>query len=124
MNRVDPERAAQIMDFRQIDVPNVVGGIIVIDLTSGPVVGLDAELIAGFEHFDDGNVGMPTVMGLDFLFFWPFIHFRFENCFCHGESSLLAFGPASLPVPFFQTALPILGWVTQQTTVVSLFFCF
>ena len=83
LGALDAERAAQIMHFGQVDVPDVIGGIVVFDLAAGPVVTFDPELVAWFEPFDDGNVWMPAVMGFNLLVFRPLVHFGREYGLCH-----------------------------------------
>ena len=46
LGALDADRAGQEMHDRQIDVAHVVGGIVVLDETAGPVVGLDDEIVA------------------------------------------------------------------------------
>ena len=54
---LDPERPAQIVHLGQVDIPDVIGRVVILDLPAGPVVALDPKLVARLEHFDDGDVG-------------------------------------------------------------------
>ena len=72
------ERSTQIVHLRQIDIPDIVGRLVVMDLATSPVVALDAELVAGLERFDDRNVRMPSVVCLHILIFRAICPFRPE----------------------------------------------
>ncbi len=62
LGALDADRAGQEMHDRQVDVADVVGGIVVLDKAAGPVIGLDDEVVAGIDPRHHRNVGVPAIM--------------------------------------------------------------
>ena len=58
----DADRAGEVMNLLEFHVAHVRGVIVVLDLTTCPVIGLDLEIIAGFDPDIYRNVRMPAVM--------------------------------------------------------------
>jgi hypothetical protein len=83
LGALDRKGTAQVVHFGEIHVPDVVGGVVVLDLPAGPVVGLDPELVARLETLHHGNIRMPAVVGLGFLILGPLVHLGPEYCLCH-----------------------------------------
>jgi hypothetical protein len=52
----------QIMDLRQIDILDVFGAVIVLDLATGPVYAFNFDGFAGCDLGAEGNIGMPPVL--------------------------------------------------------------
>ena len=86
LGTLDPERTAQVVHLGQVDVPDVVRGIVVLDLPAGPVIAFDAKLVAWLEPSNDRDVGMPAVVSLYGLIFRPLIHLSFEHGSWHDAS--------------------------------------
>ncbi len=59
---LDRDRAAEDVDAGQPDVTDVVGGVVVPDLTVGPVLALDPEHVSGPDRDHGRDVGMPAVV--------------------------------------------------------------
>lgn len=60
----DTDGPREIMHLFQFDIAHICGIIVILDLTAGPVIGLDLELVPRFDPDRDRNVRMPTVMHL------------------------------------------------------------
>ncbi len=56
-----PDRPRQVVARREVDVADVVGAVVVVDLATGPVEALHTEGFAGLHFRDHRNVGVPTV---------------------------------------------------------------
>lgn len=59
MKPIGPERKCTI---DKIDVAHVVRRIVVLDESSGPVIGLDDEIITGIDPRYDRNIEMPAIV--------------------------------------------------------------
>ena len=79
----DSEGTAQVVHLGKVDIANVVRGIVVLDLSTRPVVALYPELVARLELFHDWNVRVPAIVGLGRLILRPFVHFGSEYGLCH-----------------------------------------
>ncbi len=58
----DLDRADQMMTGRQVAVADVGGVVVVLDLTAGPVEGLDDEVVARLDGDDRRDIRMPAVV--------------------------------------------------------------
>ncbi len=50
-------RAAQVMHLQQVYVTDVIGAVVVANLTTSPIHTLDAELVTGLDHGHHGRSG-------------------------------------------------------------------
>ena len=62
LSALDTDRPGEKMHNGQIDVADIVGGFVVLDETAGPVIGLDHEILAGFDPGHDRDVRVPAVV--------------------------------------------------------------
>ena len=86
LGALDSDRAGQEMHDRQIDVAHVVGRIVVLDEAAGPVVGLDEEIVAGFDPGDHRDVGMPAIVDRRILV-GRFRKIDLDQCLGHFRAS-------------------------------------
>jgi hypothetical protein len=59
---LDVERAGQVVDFREVDIPHVVGRVVVADLSAGPVDAFDFDDFVGGDGGVGGVGGVPAVL--------------------------------------------------------------
>src|SRR5262245_31598410 len=59
---LDSNRSTQIVDLRELNIANVVGTVIVFDLSPRPIVTLDAKHSPWLHRDDRWNVRMPTIV--------------------------------------------------------------
>jgi hypothetical protein len=52
------------MDLRKVDIGNVVGTVIVCNLSTCPIEAIDTKFCAWLECFHHANVRVPTIVGL------------------------------------------------------------
>src|SRR5262245_43849691 len=83
LRAVHTERPAEIVHLGQVDVANVVRAVVILDLPTRPVVALDPEFLAWLEPLEDGNVGVPPVMGFYLLLLRPFVELGTKRSLCH-----------------------------------------
>ncbi|MGY2931655.1 hypothetical protein ACVWZV_001333 [Bradyrhizobium sp. GM5.1] len=88
LGALDADRAGEEVHDRQIDVAHVVGGIVVLDETAGPVISLDDEVVAGIDPGHDRNVGVPAVMH-HVIFIGRLGEIDLDQCLWHREAPLL-----------------------------------
>jgi hypothetical protein len=62
LGALDADRAGEHVRVREVDVADVVGGVVVADLGVCPLAALDAELLARANHRRDRDVGVPSVV--------------------------------------------------------------
>eukprot|EP00967_Tisochrysis_lutea_P128381 scaffold219515_cov30-Tisochrysis_lutea.AAC.1 len=62
LRRLDRDGAAQVVHLGQVDMLDVIGGVIVLDLAPSPVDRLDAEGLALCDCDDGRNIWMPTIV--------------------------------------------------------------
>lgn len=62
LRALDADRPAQHVGDGEVDIPNVIGRIVVADLAVGPLSALDSELVARLDHRGDGDIGVPPVV--------------------------------------------------------------
>lgn len=58
----DFKRAREVMDLGQVDVLDVVGGVVVFDLAAGPVEAFDFDDFVVGDGAAEGDVGVPAVL--------------------------------------------------------------
>src|SRR5471032_2954856 len=61
---VNTDRAGEKVDDRQVDIADVVSGVVVLDETAGPVVRFQNEVVAGFDPERHWNIRMPAAVNL------------------------------------------------------------
>ena len=62
LGAVHADRPGQKVHNAQINVAHIVGQLIVLDETSGPIVGLHHEVFARLDPLDNGNVRVPPIV--------------------------------------------------------------
>ena len=67
LGALDLDGAAEHVGVGQVDVADVVGGVVVAELGVGPLAALDPELAAGLHEGGTGVVGVPAVVAGDGL---------------------------------------------------------
>ncbi|MNT12322.1 hypothetical protein D3C72_1472450 [compost metagenome] len=60
-------RAGQEVDDGEVDVTHIVGRVVVLDETAGPVVGLQDEVLAGLDPAGHRDIRMPAVVDVGVL---------------------------------------------------------
>jgi hypothetical protein len=75
-------RAAQEVDDGEVDVTNIVGGVVVLNEAAGPIVGLNDEVLAGFHPCNHGDVRVPAVVD-HVIFVRALGEVDFDDCFRH-----------------------------------------
>jgi len=84
LRAVDVDGPSQIVNLTEVDVSDVVGVVVVADLSAGPVEGLQSHRLAGVSLGDRRNVRMPAVERLGVgLFAWRTVYVDFECYFGH-----------------------------------------
>src|SRR5690606_19544679 len=83
--------AAEHMGAREVDVPHVVGGVVVADLRVGPLPAFHAELVPRADHGGHRYVRMPPVVTRHRLIRHRLALINAEDYFWHGEP--LSVGP-------------------------------
>ena len=86
LGAVDADRAGQKVHDREIDVAHIVGEFVVLDETSGPIVGLHHEVFARLDPLDDRNVRMPPIVD-HFIFIGRFRKINLHDRLGHFCSS-------------------------------------
>ena len=56
------DRSGEKVNDAEIDIADIVGGIVVLDEAAGPVIGLHHEIFAGLHPLDDRDIRMPAVV--------------------------------------------------------------
>lgn len=69
---LDPKRSAQDVDQVEIDVPDVIGAVGVVDLEVGPLLALEEERVARFDFGDRRDLWGPAIAPDDLLFLHAF----------------------------------------------------
>ena len=65
---LDLERTGEVVDLCQVDVLDVVGAVVVLDLPSSPVETFDLDCLAILDCTTEGYIGMPTVVEVGLVF--------------------------------------------------------
>ena len=89
----DPDRSAEEMHGRQVDVTDIVGRIVVLDVATGPVEGLDHEVVPRLDPCRHRNVRMPAVVD-QFVVVGRPVEVDLDDGVRHGCSLLLLNGTA------------------------------
>ena len=85
---LDTNRARQIVNDSQIQVPHIIRTVVVSDGSPRPVIGFKYEIIAGIDPAGHGDIRMPAVMDL-FVLCRRLLEIDFDKCLCHGETPLV-----------------------------------
>src|SRR5690242_13144961 len=67
LSTFDPDGAGEEVHDRKIDIADVVGGIVVFNEASGPVIGFDNKVVTWFDPRDHRDVGMPAIVNSGIL---------------------------------------------------------
>jgi len=81
----DAHRAGEVMHGRQVDVPHVIGTVVVLDEATGPVVGFQHEVVTGVDPGGHGDVRVPTVVDV-FVFVGRLVEVNLDESFRHVEA--------------------------------------
>ena len=86
------DRAAEDVDDRQVDVADVVGTVVVLDLAVGPVLAFHPKRLARIDGDGGGDVRVPAVVADDFLFGHRLLQVDREERLGHGRVLLIKRG--------------------------------
>ena len=67
LGTLDPDRTGEEVDDRKVDVAHVIGGVVVLDEATGPIVGLDDEIVARLDPEIIGTSGCQRLWIAGFL---------------------------------------------------------
>ena len=68
LGSLDLERTREIVDLCQVDVLDVIGAVVVLDLPSSPVETFDLDCLTVFDCATERYIGMPAVVEVGLVF--------------------------------------------------------
>jgi hypothetical protein len=80
------DRSGEKVNDAEIDIADIIGGIVVLDEAAGPVIGLHHEIFAGLHPLDDRDIRMPAVVN-ELVLVGRFLEVNLDDCFGHVRSS-------------------------------------
>ena len=85
---IDPDWPTKDMDDLQIDIFNVCGVVVVLDLAIGPVLAFDPEHVTRIHRSHGRDFGMPAVVPRHVLLIHRFGEIDGKECFWHRDTEV------------------------------------